>query len=240
MEMIPLTATARDGAAKPKAMRRGGQVPCVVYGHETKTMTIACEEKILHRVFARAGESTIVELDIEGKKIPVLFKDVSFDPVSGRELHADFYAVNMKEEIETQVPVNFEGESPAVKDLGGIFVVTQEHVTVRCLPADLPHALSVDISGMAEFHSSVSVKDLKLPKDVTVTDEPDTVVATIQEPRKEEEIAPPPAAAGAVPAEGAAPAEGAPAAEGGAPAAAPAEGPERSRGAAEKGGKEKK
>jgi len=227
MDMIPLKAAPRDTATKPNKLRRGGTVPCVVYGHDMKNLQVVCAERELHRVFAKAGESTLIELDMDGKKIPVLFKDITFHPISGREEHADFYAVNMKEEIETLVPVKYKGEAPAVKDLGGVFITAHEAVTVRCLPADLPHELTVDISGLAEFHMSITVKDLHLAKGVKVMEGADTVLATVQEPRKEEVITPSPTEA--VPAEGAAPAEGAPAAEGGAPAAsgaAPAAAPE--------------
>lgn len=221
MQMIPLTAAVRDAKANPKVLRRSNQVPCVVYGNKQQ-MTLQCLEKDLHTAFVKAGESTLVELVVDGKKIPVLFKHVDFDPVSDREIHADFYAVDMKAEIETMVPVKFEGEAPAVKTLGGVFVIGHDHVKVRCLPGDLPHSLIVSISGLEAFHASVAVKDLQVPKGVKIMDNAETVLGTIQEPRAIEEITP----VAATPAEGeaaaAAPgAEGAPAAEGaaGAPAA---------------------
>jgi large subunit ribosomal protein L25 len=237
MDMIPLPATVRDASAKPRALRRSNKVPCIVYGYDVKNLAVLCDEKSLHKAFAKAGESTLVELDVGGKKIPVLFKDISFDPITSREIHADFYAVNMKEEIETLVPVKFTGEAPAVKDLAGVFVVAHEHIRVRCLPSDLPHELLADISGLAEFHSNISIKDIAFPKGVKVMDDPATVVATVQEPRKEEEITPAPTAEGAVPAEGAAPAEGAPTAEGGAAPAAGAPAAAAAPGKEEKGKK---
>ncbi len=238
MDMVSLSATARDGTVTPKAMRRSGQVPCVVYGHEVKNLHIQCDELALHKAFVKAGESTLVELDIGGKKLPVLFKAITFDPISDRETHADFYAVNMNEEIETLVPIHFEGEAPAVKDLGGVFVVTHESVRVRCLPKDLPHDLPVSVLGLAAFHDILSVKDLTPPKGVTIMDAPETVVATIQEPRKEEEIAPPPTATAEGAAAAATTAEGQPAAEGAAaPGATAAAAPAAT---AEKGGKGKK
>ncbi len=218
MEMIPLKALARDEKKKPNQLRSSGSIPCIIYGNDMKNAPIQCEERELHKVFVKAGESTLVEIDLEGKKIPVLFKAVSFDPVSDRETHADFFAVNMKEEIETEVPVHFEGEAPAVKDLGGIFLIAQESVTVRCLPSDLPHNITADVSSLTELHSSVSVKDLILPKGVKVMNDPATVLVIIQEPRKEEVVAAPTAetapAAGATTAEGATSAEGTTAAEG--------------------------
>lgn len=217
MDMVLLSAQARDVSVAAKAMRRNKQVPCVVYGHDVKNTPIQCDLQALHKAFVSAGESTLVQLDVAGKKVPVLFKDVSFDPVSGNVTHADFYAVNMKEEIETKVPVHVTGESPAVKDLGAILVTPVSEVTVKCLPSDLPHALEVSIASLAQFHDVLTIKDLKLPKGVKILEDEGTVLATVQEPRKEEVVI-------AAPAEGeaAAGAEGAAAAAPGAEGAAPA------------------
>ncbi len=218
MDMIPLPAAARNTTIKPSALRRTNQVPCVVYGNQIN-MQVQCPSQDLHSAFIKAGESRLVELDVAGKKIPVLFKHVDFDPVSDREIHADFYAVNMKAEIETLVPVRFEGEAPAVKTLGGVFLIVHDHVKVRCLPGNLPASIIVSVAGLEAFHASVSVQDLKVPEGVKVMDDADTVLATIQEPRAVEVVTPVATAAvegaAAVPgAEGAAPA-----AEGAAPAA---------------------
>ena len=235
MDMLHLKAAARDLKTRPKVLRRSKQVPGVVYGNGVQ-MPVQCVELELHQAFVKAGESTLVELDVGGKKIPVLFKHVDFDPVSDREIHADFYAGNMKAEIETTVPVHFEGESPAVKTLGGVFVVGRDHIRVRCLPGDLPHSITADVSTMEQFRATLSVKDLKLPKGVSVVESANTVIASIQEPRAEEVVQ---VAAVATPVEGTAAAgvEGVPAAEGaeGAPAA---EGQAKEKAAKE--GKEKK
>lgn len=216
MDMVPLKASARDLSVAAKAMRRDKKVPCVVYGHDMKSTAVTCDLQALHKAFVRAGESTLVELDLEGKKIPVLFKDITFDPVSSYETHADFYAVNMKEEIETKVPVSIVGDAPAIKDLGAVLVTPLLEVTVKCLPSDLPHELEVSIAGLVQFGDSVSVKDLKLPKGVKVLEDGEIMLAAVQEPRKEEVVVVAPVADAAAPgAEGAA----APGAEGAAPAA---------------------
>lgn len=215
MEMIPLSASARDRKAKPSALRKSGKVPCVVYGNEIESMPIEVSLKDLHKTFVKAGESVLVELTVDGKKIPVLFKDITFHPVTGNETHADFYAVNMKEEIETQVPIHFNGESPAVKELNGVLVTSHNELTVRCLPTDLPHDLPVDISSLAAIGDVLTVAQMSLPKGVKIMEEAETVIASIQEQRaaEEETVAAPAegeaaAAEGATPAEGAAPAEG--------------------------------
>lgn len=238
MDMISLPASARNTTIKPSALRRTNQVPCVVYGNEIN-MQVQCPSQELHGAFIKAGESRLVELDVAGKKIPVLFKHVDFDPVSDREIHVDFYAVNMKAEIETLVPVHFEGEAPAIKTLGGVFLIVHDHVKVRCLPGNLPASIVVSVAGLEAFHASVSVKDMKVPEGVKVMDGADTVLATIQEPRAVEVITP----VAAAPVEGAVAAPGAPASaeatagkEGAAPDAAPAADAQ----AKEKGGKEAK
>jgi len=214
MDMIPLQAAVRDPKVSPKNVRRGGKVPAVVYGNEVKDLHIECEGIALHKAFVKAGESSLIELDVAGRKIPVLFKDLQFDPVAGTEVHVDFYAVNMKEEIDTTVQVRFTGESPAVVELQGVFVAAHPEVTVRCLPKNLPHDLPLDISVLKEFHTSLTVKDIPLPEGVVILDDAEAVVCTVQEPRKEEVIEA--VSTEATPAEGAAaaPAEGAAAAEG--------------------------
>jgi large subunit ribosomal protein L25 len=215
MQMVALPASAREDI-KPNALRRKGKVPCIVYGHDVKSMAIQVDRNTLHKAFQKAGESTLVELDVDGKKMPVLFKDVIFHPVSSQELHVDFYAVNMKEEIETKVPLVFTGESPAVKDLAAVFVTAYNEVTVRCLPSDLPSELPVDIAALANIGDTITIKDIALPKGVAILEDADAVIATVQEQRKEE-VVEPVVAEGAV--EGAPAAEGAPGAEAAAPEA---------------------
>jgi large subunit ribosomal protein L25 len=213
MQMVALKAAARSSGMSAKQLRRSGKIPGVVYGNIENTQ-IQCDENVLRKAYVHAGESTLVDLDIEGKKVPVLFHTIDFDPVSDRMAHVDFYAVNMKEELETHVALRFEGESIAVKDLSAIIVTALDQVTVRCLPSDLPHDLPVDMSKLTEFGSTLTVADIVVPKGVTILEEPETVLMVAQQPREEEKEEPAAApvaegAEGAAPAaEGAAPAEG--------------------------------
>ncbi len=217
MDTITLKATARDSAMKPNDIRKKGNVPCIVYGHKVEKLMIECPIFDLHRALEKAGESALVELDVEGKKIPVLFKKVDFHPVSDKEIHADFYAVNMDKEIDTMVPVHFEGEAPAIKTHGGIFVVVHDHVKVRCLPAKLPRSLTASVTALENLHDTLTIGAIRLPEGVKIMEDTSAVLAIVQEPRAEEVVA-----TVAAPAEGAAPADGAAAPAAGAPGAAPA------------------
>lgn len=211
MKSVTLKTSARDQKITPKQLRTSGQVPCVVYGNVENTL-LQCEQQPLKQAYMAAGESTLVNLEMDGKAVPVLFHAMDFHPISGLFTHVDFYAVNMNKEVEASVALHFEGESAAVKD-GGILVTPVDHLTVRCLPKDLPHNLSVNLGTLSEMHAVITVKDIVLPAGVTVDDDPEMVVATVQEPRKEEEASAPSAAEAAPGAEGAAAAPAAPAAE---------------------------
>lgn len=210
---VALKASSRASGANLKDLRRGGQVPAVVYGNNVENTLIHIEEIALKKAHMKAGESTLVELDIDGKSMPVLFHSVDLDPVSDRMIHVDFYAVDMKKEVEAEVHVRFENESPAVKD-GAILVTALHEILVQALPANLPHDLALDISKLTTMGGTLTVADIVVPTGVTILTPADTVVVIAQEPREEVvEEAP-------VPAEGEAAAgtEGAPAAEGAAPA----------------------
>lgn len=213
MKTITLKASARDTKSTTSQLRKSGQVPCVVYGNVENTL-LQCEHQPLKQAYMAAGASTLVSLEMNGKTVPVLFHEMDFHPVSGKFDHVDFFAVDMNKEVEAQVALHFEGESAAVKD-GGILVTPVAHLTVRCLPKDLPHNLPVKLDTLAEMHAVITVKDIALPAGVTVEEDPEMVVATVQEPRKEEEVvaaAPAEGVVAAAGAEGAAPAAGAPAA----------------------------
>ncbi|MDP7069662.1 MAG: 50S ribosomal protein L25, partial [Candidatus Peribacteraceae bacterium] len=226
MKMLPLKAEARSAEILAKIIRREGNVPCVLYGNDTENVSLQCDYSEIYRTYAKAGKSTLVELDAAGKTVPVLFHSIDFEPVSDRITHVDFFAVDMKKEIEASVPLHFVGESEAVKGLGGVMVSVMDHVTVKCLPTALPPSIDVSIEKLVEFTDSITVADIVIPNGVVIQDSKDAMIATVQEPRKEEviEVAPAEGEEGAEgaegetsTAEGEAPAEGgeAPAAEGG-------------------------
>ncbi len=221
-EAIALAVSTREKGISPKNLRKTGAIPGVIYGGKTVNTSIQCSMKDLHNVYVKAGENTLVDLTLDGKKIPCLIHAISFDPVSDKEVHVDFYAVDMTKKVTTRVPVRVEGESPAVKTLGGVLVTVHDEVEVTCLPSDIPASFIVNISTLANFRDSITVASLVVPKDVTIKSPAEMVILTVQEPRAEEvvEVVAAPVE-GAVAADGTAvpAAEGAPGAAAGAPAA---------------------
>lgn len=186
MQTIPLSTEPRIEDAVSKDVRNAGRVPCVVYGNDVDHTQVTCDYSELFRVYSKAGESVVVNLDVKGKNVPVLFHEVQFAPVSDKIIHVDFYALNMKKEIEAHIPIEFTGTSQAVES-GGTLVTVQDTLTVKCLPTDLPQHLEASIEPLKEFGDALLVSAVAAPAGVVIIEDPDTMLATVQEPRKEEE-----------------------------------------------------
>ena len=186
--MLTLSAKIRkDLGKKVKFLRQKGVLPAVAYGPKLKSLPLEIDSKEFEKVYKEAGESTLVSLEIENKKLPVLIHEVKLDPLIGKPIHVDFYQPRLEEEVEVTIPIIFEGEAPAVKDLGGTLVKNIREVEVRALPQNLPHQIKVNIEKLKTFEDDILVKDLPTPKGVKILKELDEVVATVAPPEKVEE-----------------------------------------------------
>ncbi|MFA5986343.1 MAG: 50S ribosomal protein L25 [Parcubacteria group bacterium] len=191
MEKITLKAKKREQTGKKMRAEAGTNIPAVVYGDGVKAQSIWIDSVEFARVFAQAGMSTVVTLEIDGEKKPVnvLIYDYQNNPVSGVLTHIDLYVLNMKEEVETGVSLVFVGIAPAVKELGGTLVKTLDELEVRALPADLPHEIEVNLETLKTFDDHITVGDLTLGDKVHILADPETIIAMVSEPRSEEELA---------------------------------------------------
>lgn len=190
MAEFTLTVTEREEAGKDLfTMRKRGFIPAVLYGHKTEAMMFWVNYIAFAKLYTEAGESSIIELDVEkGKKMSVLIHDVQLDPLSSRFSHIDLFQVRMDEKLETHVPLEFVGEAPAVREMGGMLLKPVEELFISCLPKDLPHVLSVDLSSLKTFEDHIQVKDMMIPVGVEVLTEMDTTVALVEAPRSEAEM----------------------------------------------------
>ncbi|MDP2789511.1 MAG: 50S ribosomal protein L25 [bacterium] len=187
---LQLTATPRSISKQERAsLRQADMIPAVVYGHSITNENVAVPRPVFEKAYQTAGESTLITLDITGKKpVQVLIQDVDRHPTSGAILHVDFYQVRMDEEITNDVPLVFIGESAAVKALGGILVKNLSTLRVKCLPADLPHEITVDITALENFESRLTVADIVVPPKVEVLAKPEEIIAVVEPPRSEAEL----------------------------------------------------
>lgn len=174
---------------KLKALRNKGLIPAELYGHGLENVHLEVVAKEFSGAHKEVGESTIVNLVLEGKKIPALIHDTTSDFLSNKISHIDFYAVKMDEKIKTHVPFEFTGESAAVKQ-GGVLVKSMKEIEVEALPGDLPRDIEINLSILENLHDSIHVKDLMVSDKVKIYADAETVIVTVIEPAKEEEAAP--------------------------------------------------
>lgn len=208
-----------QGTGASRRLRLAGKVPGIVYGGSESAATIELDHNALyHALRDEKFHASILTLKLDGKLEQVLLRSVNMHPWKPQVQHVDFQRVSASEKIHMKVPLHFINAeiSPAVKVAGGIVSHVMNEIDVRCLPADLPEFIEVDLAEITIGHS-IHVRDLKLPKGVEVPlrSGENPSVATAQIPRaaiaeEEEAAAAAAAAAGEVPA--AAGAEAAPAA----------------------------
>ncbi len=192
MEKITLAATIRSVHGKKAAkLREQGKLPAVAYGHGSEPESLTLEAKEVEKAYRMAGGNKIVALKVgEGRAKNVLMTDVQREPVKGGLTHVDFYLVRMDEELKAEVPLHYVGESTAVYQGEGTLVKNLEIIEVECLPGDLPESLEVDISVLDDFEKTITVADLKVPQGVKLTiEDVETLVAKVEPPRSDEEMA---------------------------------------------------
>lgn len=190
--MLTLKAETREISAKPAEIRKTGKIPAVFYGKKEASTAISIPKIDFLKVWKEAGESTVVTLNTPNGEKESLIKDVDIDPVTGSPRHADFYVFEKGHKVEVALPIEVIGTAPAVKDLGGILVQVLHELKVEAMPKDLPHNITIDVSGLANFGDQILASQIQLPKGVELKVAPEEVIATVSAPReeKEEEAAP--------------------------------------------------
>lgn len=180
-----LSAEKRDLSKNPAALRTRGVLPGVVYGPKQEPIMVSLVKKDFDKLFATAGESTVIDLLGLGAPMQVLVKDVTFAPTKGGIIHVDFYAIEKGKKITATIPLEFIGESPAEK-VGGVINRILHEVEVTCMPTDLPPHIDIDISKLAAVGDQIHVSDIVVAKGVTIDTDSEEVVVLVGEPVEEE------------------------------------------------------
>jgi large subunit ribosomal protein L25 len=190
MDKVILEAKKRDVLGrKTNKGRKEGLIPAVVYGKGIDGINIWVKLLDFKRLIKKSGESTVIDLKIDEKdNRNVLIYDTQKDPVRDTYVHIDFFQVRMDEEIETEVELEYVGEAPAVKELGGVLVKNIDAIEVKCLPADLPSSITVDISSLKTFEDRITLGDLNISKKIELSIDLETVIALVSPPRSEDEM----------------------------------------------------
>lgn len=185
-----ITAFKRTNLAKrAKDELLENRIPAVIYGRGLEAQTIAVSRPEFLRVLKAAGYSSLVDVTFdESSTVKALIKDVQVDPISMEPVHIDFHQVRMDEEITAAIPLNFIGESKAVKTEGGTLVKSLDELEVKCLPGNLPHMIDVSLESLNTFDDAITVADVKLPEGVVAVTDNSVTIATVARPLTDEQL----------------------------------------------------
>jgi len=186
-DIVTLAASSRESVGKgtARAVRRNGQVPAVIYGDKKPPVSITIEEKILVRYANGSGFfSHLFDIELDGKKLRVLPRDIQFHPVTDRPLHVDFLRIAAGTKVKVSIPISFiNHEKSAGLKRGGTLNVVKHDIEVLCAPAKIPEKFEISLEGY-EIGDPVHLSSLKLPEDVTLTtkEAPNFTIASIAIP----------------------------------------------------------
>lgn len=180
METPVLEAKKREITGKRiRALRNQGLLPAIMYGSGIDPQPLELDQLEANKVLIRSSGSTLIELNI-GKEIHhVLVREIQRDVIRRNILHVDFLKVAMDVKIKAEIPIEYVGDAPAIKNLGGVLVPGISMIEVEALPNDLINSVAVDLTVLKEIEDTISVGDLELDEAISILTDPEEVIARI-------------------------------------------------------------
>lgn len=181
---LPAEARERAGKGASRALRRDGRTPAVIYGGKEEPTLIHVEQKeLVRQLMTGHFMNSIVNIEIGGKTVRTLPKDVAFHPVTDRPTHVDFLRLTGDSKVEVAVPVVFvnEGASPGLKK-GGVLNIVRHELELVCPSDAIPDEIEIDVTGR-DVGDAIHISDVTLPKGVaSAISDRDFTIATLVAP----------------------------------------------------------
>ena len=180
MSKVVLKAQNRQklGSAESRRIRRNGRIPAVIYGRSGQSISIDLDASEFIKGTKGISESTIVNVEVNGKSYEAFVKNTQRNIIDGNLLHIDFYEVESGIALRAKVSIILNGNPIGVRE-GGMLETPFLQIEVECLPKDLPERIELDISGL-KGNQSLHVRDIPLADSVKLITNPDQVVATVK------------------------------------------------------------
>ena len=211
---LKVSSRALHGRGPARRLRVEGSIPAIIYGKSGNQSVAVAQEAFRDLMRAKGNAASLIDLEIDGKKMLSLIKEFQRHPITQKFLHIDIMEIDPNSPMTAAIPVRAIGEAHGVKTDGGTLAIVSQTINVRCLPKDLPEFIEIDVTEL-KVNESIHVGEVKAPKGITFPGDPKRVVVVCSEMAAEEAAPEPVVVAGAV---------AAPGAEGAAGAAAPAAG----------------
>jgi large subunit ribosomal protein L25 len=188
---VTVECQKRPEGSKPRALRRSGLVPAVLYGHKgAESVALTLSAKTAETLLKKATvNNTLVQVNIpdiswSGK---ALLREVQTHPWKRTSLyHLSFFSVAAQDTLDVAVPLHFVGEAVGVKQDAGVLDPQLTELQVQCSPDNIPESIEVDVSNM-QVGDTIRVEQLILPPGITPLIEPGEAVVTVAAQRAAEE-----------------------------------------------------
>ena len=176
-ETLSLVGEPRETlGSSVKALRRAGITPANLYGRGAESISFQAASRELDKLVTDGGRGSLVELTIGGETYHTLLRGLQRHPVTRAILHADFHRVDMNRTIQTPVPLHIIGDPPASRLPGAVVTQITHEVLIECLPANIPAAIEVDVSGLVELETAIHVSDIVVPAGVQILTEGEQMI----------------------------------------------------------------
>jgi large subunit ribosomal protein L25 len=188
---LQVATRSATGKGAARTLRRQGQVPGVIYGHDRQAEPLAVDSGALSKMLIGiSAGTTVIDVVVDGRPpVKALIREIQRDSVRPAEiLHLDLYEVRADETVTLSVPVHLVGIPEGVRNFGGVLDHVLREVEIEVLPADIPEHVELDVTALG-IGDSLFVRDLKVEK-AEILNEADTPVCTVVAPRAEEAPAP--------------------------------------------------
>jgi large subunit ribosomal protein L25 len=190
-KQIAIQAFKREPGKKVlNNLREEKKIPAILYGPKIEPISIYFEPKEAKHVEDESHKASVLSLTLDGEKKErnVIIQDLEYHSIKDNLLHIDLYEVDMTKEIETTIPLIFEGNAPAVKDLGGVLVKYIDEVDVKCLPKDLVESFTINLEVLKDFDTYIYIKDIKTNPNIKILNQREDIIAAVSPPRTEKEM----------------------------------------------------
>lgn len=185
---LPIETREKLGTTGAQGLRRHGKIPAVVYGHGTAPQHVAIDARTFDDILHHGGRNSIITLTDGGKKgETALVRELQFDPVSRRVIHADLLRVSADEAVTVELQIVTVGTARGVREQGGVMDVVTHALEVEGPANRIPEHLEIDVTELG-IHEHINASDVKLPNGFKMVTPSDTVVVAIEASRTEREL----------------------------------------------------
>lgn len=185
---VELQANPRNNSKKStiSKLRREGDVPAVVYGNGLESRSISFSSSDFVKVIRKSGRNGVITLKVDNDNYPVMVYELQYDTIKDELIHADFYKVDMKSEVDAEVGIHLIGEAPGHKE-GGVVQQLMHELEVRALPAEIPDYIEVNIEAL-NIGDSLSVSDIEKKGSFEILTDSEETIVSVTPPQVEEEV----------------------------------------------------